>query len=33
MQYEKARKMIKEATKSEIEDVALKLWTNYISKL
>lgn len=31
--YEKARKMIKEASKSEIEDVALKLWTNYISKL
>jgi uncharacterized protein (DUF2237 family) len=31
--YEKAQKMIKEATKSEIEDVALKLWTNYISKL
>jgi hypothetical protein len=33
MQYEKARTMIKEASKSEIEDVALKLWTNYISKL
>jgi hypothetical protein len=33
IQYEKAQKMIKEASKSEIEDVALKLWTNYISKL
>lgn len=33
IQYEKARTMIKEASKSEIEDVALKLWTNYISKL
>lgn len=33
VQYEKAQKMIKEASKSEIEDVALKLWTNYISKL
>jgi hypothetical protein len=33
IQYEKARTMLKEASKSEIEDVALKLWTNYISKL
>lgn len=33
IQYEKAQTMIKEASKSEIEDVALKLWTNYISKL
>lgn len=33
IQYEKAQKMLKEASKSEIEDVALKLWTNYISKL
>jgi len=33
VQYEKAQTMLKEASKSEIEDVALKLWTNYISKL
>lgn len=33
VQYEKAKTMLKEASKSEIEDVALKLWTNYISKL
>ena len=33
IQYEKARTMLKEASKSELEDVALKLWTNYISKL
>ena len=31
--HEKAKKLIKEASSNEIEDVALKVWHNFISKL
>lgn len=31
--YESARKQIREASKADIESVALRLWTNYMSKL
>lgn len=30
---EQSRKLIKESSKSEIEDVALKIWQNFVSKL
>ena len=30
---ERAQKLLKEATKSQIEDTALKIWKNYLSKL
>lgn len=31
--HERAKKLIKEASKNEIEDVALKVWHNFLSKL
>ena len=31
--HEKAKKLIKEASSNEIEDVALKVWHNFLSKL
>lgn len=33
MHHDRARKMLKESSRNEIEDVALKIFTNYISKL
>ena len=33
MHHERAKKVIKEASRNEIEDVALKVFTNFISKL
>jgi hypothetical protein len=32
-QYDKAKKMISEASRNDIEAVALKVFTNFISKL
>lgn len=33
VEYDRAKKLIREASKSEIEDVALKVFTNFISKI
>ena len=33
VQHERAKKLIKEASKNEIEDVALRVWHNFLSKL
>lgn len=32
-QYERAQKLLKEASSSQIEETALKIWQNYLSKL